>query len=81
MSEAVGALDKGKHKEGVGEFIKKTRGELDKTTFPTSEDVQKTTIIVIISVIFFALYLFVVDYVWTYLIQGMDWAVNRIMGI
>lgn len=70
-----------KHKEGVGEFIKKTRGELDKTTFPSGEDVQKTVAIVIVSVIFFAAYLFVVDQVWTYLIDGLNWLVTRIFGI
>ena len=52
MAEAVETLDKGKQKEGVGEFIRHTREELDRTTFPSSEDVRNTTIIVIISVIF-----------------------------
>ena len=50
MSEA--ARQTGNRKEGVGEFIKKTRAELDKTTFPSSDDVKNTTIIVVISVIF-----------------------------
>ncbi len=75
MSEAV------KHKEGIGEFVKKTRSELDKTTFPTSEDVKNTTIIVIISVFFFAAYLFLVDHAWTYILEGLTWLVNKIAGI
>ena len=77
MSDAVDT----KHKEGIGEFIQKTRAELDKTTFPSRDDVQKTTIIVIISVIFFAAYLFAVDYIWTYLIEGLGWLVSRLVGI
>ena len=90
MSEAVGTLDKGKHKvseetgkhkEGIGEFIQKTRAELDKTTFPSREDVQKTVAIVIISVIFFAAYLFVVDRAWAYLIEGLSWAISKLVGI
>lgn len=79
MSEAVDTLDK-KNKEGVGEFIRHTREELDKTTFPSSDDVRKTTIIVIISVIFFAAYLFLVDHAWTYILDGLTWLVSRIVG-
>ena len=79
MSELSGPAE-GKHKEGIGEFIKKTRGELDKTSFPSSSDVQSTTIIVIISVFFFALYLFLVDRGWVYILQALTWVVNKIAG-
>ena len=79
MSEAAVPME-GKHKEGVGEFIQKTRAELDKTSFPSSEDVKNTTIIVIVSVIFFALYLFLVDQAWVYLLEGLTWLVNKIAG-
>lgn len=78
MSEAV---VEGKHKEGIGEFITKTRAELDKTSFPSSDDVKNTTIIVIVSVLFFALYLFLVDHGWTYVLEGLTWAVNKLAGI
>ena len=80
MSEAVGTLDK-KQKEGVGEFIQHTREELEKTTFPSSDDVRKTTVIVIIAVIFFSVFLFVVDYIWVYLLEGLTWLVNRMVGV
>ncbi len=79
MSEAV--AHERKHKEGVGEFIKKTRSELDKTTFPSAEDVKNTTIIVIINVIFFATYLFLIDLVWVQVVQGLTWLVNKIVGV
>ena len=69
-----------KHKEGIGEFIKKTRGELDKTTFPSSNDVKNTTIIVIIAVFFFAAYLYAVDWLWVWVLQGLTWLVNSIAG-
>lgn len=75
MSEAVV-----KEKEGIGEFIQKTRAEMDKTSFPSSNDVKNTTIIVIVSVIFFALYLFLVDQAWVYILQGLTWVVNKIAG-
>jgi preprotein translocase subunit SecE len=84
VSEAVDTLDGGKNKdgkEGVGEFVRKTREELDKTSFPSSEDVRNTTIIVVISVIFFAVFLFLVDTGWTYAIDGLTWLVNRIAGV
>lgn len=80
MSEAVDSLEKGKKKESVGEFVGKTREELDKTTFPSSDDVWKTTAIVIIAVVFFAVYLFLVDQIWVYLLQGLTWVVNAIFG-
>ena len=80
MSEAVDTLDNGKKKESVGEFITETREELRKTTFPSSNDVKNTTIIVIVNVIFFALFLFLVDKGWTYILDGLTWLVNRIAG-
>lgn len=80
MSEAVDILDNGKKKEGVGSFVKATRAELEKTTFPSSDDVKNTTIIVVISVIFFAIYLFLVDHAWTYILDGLNWLVNKLVG-
>jgi preprotein translocase SecE subunit len=80
VAEAV-ALEEKKHKEGVGEFIRETRAELDKTTFPGSEEVKHTTIIVVISVIFFAIYLFLIDRAWVYALDGLTWVVNRIAGV
>ncbi len=83
MSEAVDTLDnKNKGgKEGVGEFIRHTREELDKTSFPSSDVVKNTTIIVIINVIFFAIYLFLVDRAWVYILEAVTWLVNKIVGI
>lgn len=82
MSEAIDTLDNGKKgKEGVGEFIRNTREELDKTSFPSSDEVRNTTIITIVFVIFFAIYLFLIDQAWSYLLQGFTWLVNRIAGI
>jgi len=81
VAQAVGAMEEGKKKkEGVGEFIKQTRAELDRTTFPSSEDVKNTTIIVVISVLFFAVYLFLIDQGWAYLLEGLTWVINKIAG-
>lgn len=80
MSEAVDTLDKGK-KEGVGEFIRETREELRKSSFPSSTDVKNTVIIVIVNVIFFAIYLFLIDKGWVYIIDGLTWLINKLVGI
>ena len=79
MSETAASLE-GKHKEGIGEFVRKTRAELDKTSFPSASDVQSTTIIVVVSVMFFAAYLFLVDRGWVYIIQAFTWLINLIAG-
>jgi preprotein translocase SecE subunit len=83
LSEAVDTLDNNNKatKESAGEFIRHTREELDKTSFPSSDVVKNTTIIVIVNVIFFALYLFLVDRAWVYIIEALTWLVNKIVGI
>lgn len=84
MSEAVDTLGGGKNKEGkesVGEFVRKTREELDKTTFPSSDDVRNTTIVVLISVIFFSVYLFLIDQAWVYILEGLTWLINKLVGL
>ena len=80
MSETVAPVA-GKKREGIGEFVKKTRGELDKTSFPSSDDVKSTTIIVIISVLFFAAYLFLIDRAWVYILGALTWVINKIAGL
>ncbi|CAN5586753.1 hypothetical protein BH24ACI3_BH24ACI3_02660 [soil metagenome] len=74
-------LEKGKKKESVGEFIQHTREEMTRVSFPSGDDVRKTTIIVIINVLFFAVFLFIVDQLWVYLLEGITWLVNKIAGI
>ena len=81
VSEAMAdTLENSSKKEGVGEFIRETREELKRTTFPSSEDVRNTTIIVIVSVVFFAIYLFLIDHAWTYVLQAITWLVNKLAG-
>ncbi|MDH3492244.1 MAG: preprotein translocase subunit SecE [Acidobacteriota bacterium] len=65
---------------GVGQFLRDTRGEWDKTTFPSSDDVKNTTIIVIISVIFVTIYLYLVDLGWVFLLDGLTSGVNWLLG-
>jgi preprotein translocase SecE subunit len=82
VSETIDTIEKKDgERVGVGEFIKQTREELDKVSFPSSEDVRGTTIIVIANVIFFAIFLFLVDHGWTYAIDGFTWLVNKLAGL
>ncbi len=78
MSEAIDNKD---GKEGVSDFIRHTREELNKTTFPSSDDVRNTVIIVIINVIFFAIYLFLIDHAWVYILEAFTWVINKIAGL
>lgn len=76
MSEAKEAAKKG----GVGEFLRATRSEWDKTTFPSSDDVRNTTIIVIVSVIFVTIYLYLIDLGWVFLLDSLTSGVNWLFG-
>ena len=82
MSEAIDTVENNKDgKGGVGQFVRETREELNKVSYPSSDDVKATTLIVIINVIFFAVFLFLVDQSWTYILEGFTWLVNKIAGI
>ena len=55
----------------TGHFIRDTRAEMRRVTWPTANEVKNTTIITLIAVIFFALYLFSVDRVLAYAIEHL----------
>ncbi len=76
----VDTVENTKGKESVGEFIQHTREEIDKTSFPSSDDVKNTTIIVVVNVIFFAVFLFLVDRAWVYILDALAWVINKIVG-
>ena len=80
MSEAVETVPE-KRSGGPAQFITEVRDELGKTSFPSSEDVRNTTIIVIVNVIFFAIFLFLVDQAWVYILLGLEWLINKAAGI
>ena len=55
----------------LGQFIRDTRAEMRRVSWPTANEVKNTTIITLIAVIFFALYLFGVDRVLAYVIDHL----------
>ena len=62
------------------QFVHDVRAEMKRVSWPTLVHVQNTTIITLIAVIFFAVYLWLVDHGMTYLIMGLEWLVAKIAG-
>ena len=60
------------------QFLHDVRAEMKRVSWPSLKDVQNTTIITVIAVIFFALYLFAVDQGLSRLILGLDWLIEKI---
>lgn len=63
----------------LAQFIRDTRNELRRVSWPTINEVKNTTIITIVAVIFFAVYLFLIDQGLSRLILGIDWLLERII--
>jgi preprotein translocase subunit SecE len=55
----------------TSQFLRDTRAEMRRVSWPTAKEVKNTTIITLIAVIFFAIYLFAVDRVWSFLIEHL----------
>ncbi|HEV2708009.1 MAG TPA: preprotein translocase subunit SecE [Pyrinomonadaceae bacterium] len=66
--------------ERTGKFLHDTRAELKRVSWPTAREVRNTTIITIIAVVFFALYLWGIDHLLSRVIDGIQWLVNRLLG-
>ena len=52
-------------------FLRDTRAEMRRVSWPGAKEVQNTTIITLVAVIFFALYLFGIDRVWAFVIEHL----------
>jgi preprotein translocase subunit SecE len=57
-------------------FLLEVRGELKRTSWPSRQEVQGTTTVVIVTVFIFGLFLWVVD---TFLFKMVDW-IFRVAG-
>jgi preprotein translocase subunit SecE len=55
----------------TAQFVRDTRAEMRRVSWPTANEVKNTTIITLIAVIFFAIYLFAVDRIWSFLIEHL----------
>ena len=63
------------------QFLHDVRAEMKRVSWPTFKHVQNTTIITLIAVIFFAVYLFAIDNALGYLINGIDWAIEKLARV
>lgn len=55
----------------ISKFLSDTRGEMRRVSWPTLPMVRNTTLITLVAVVFFAVYLFAVDRIWTFLIDNL----------
>jgi len=62
----------------LAEFLHDVRAEMKRVSWPSLTHVQNTTIITVIAVIFFAVYLFLVDQALSRLITGLDWVLEKL---
>ena len=60
------------------QFLHDVRAEMKRVSWPSLTHVQNTTIITLIAVIFFAVYLFAVDQALSRLILGLDWVIEKV---
>jgi preprotein translocase subunit SecE len=56
----------------MSQFLRDVRAEMKRVSWPTFKEVKNTTIITLVAVVFFAVYLFLVDRVWAYLLIGLN---------
>ena len=61
-------------------FLRDVRAEMKRVSWPTLNDVKNTTIITLIAVIFFAIYLFLVDRVWAFALTQLNHFLNWLTG-
>ena len=66
--------------ERIATFWHDVRAELRRVSWPSAKQVQSTTIITIVAVAFFAIYLFAVDRALAFLITQLERLVNSILG-
>jgi len=64
----------------MSQFLRDVRAEMRRVSWPSAKEVKNTTIITLIAVIFFAVYLFLVDRVWSFLILQLNHLLNWLTG-
>lgn len=64
----------------MGQFFRDVRSEMKRVSWPSAKDVKNTTLITLVAVIFFAVYLFAVDHAWAFLLTQLDNVLRKITG-
>jgi preprotein translocase subunit SecE len=60
------------------QYLRDVRAEMKRVSWPTPTEVKNTTIITVVAVIFFAVYLFAGDQGLSRLILGIDWLIEKV---
>jgi preprotein translocase subunit SecE len=60
----------------LSQFLRDVRAEMKRVSWPTLNEVRNTTIITLVAVVFFAIYLFLVDRIWVFLLTQL----NNLLG-
>jgi len=64
----------------IGQFLRDVRAEMRRVSWPSAVEVKNTTIITLVAVVFFAVYLFLVDRVWAFLLTELNHLLNWLTG-
>lgn len=64
----------------MSHFLRDVRAEMKRVSWPTMSEVKSTTIITLVAVIFFGIYLFLVDRVWAFLLDGLHKLLTWLTG-
>ena len=62
----------------LAQFSRDVRAEMKRVSWPTAKEVRNTTLITLVAVVFFAVYLFAVDQGLSRLILGIDWLIDKL---
>ncbi len=65
----------------LAEFLRDVRAEMKRVSWPTANEVKNTTIITLVAVVFFAVYLFLVDRIWSFLLLQLNHLLNWLTGV
>ncbi len=64
----------------LAQYIRDVRAEMKRVSWPSAKEVKNTTIITLIAVVFFAIYLFSVDRIWSFLLTQLNLLLNWLTG-
>lgn len=62
------------------QFFRDVRAEMKRVSWPSATEVKNTTIITLVAVIFFAVYLFLVDRIWSFLLVQLNQLLSWLTG-
>ena len=59
------------HYPPFAEFLIATEAEMNKVSWTSKEDLYRSTVVVLVAVLVMALYLFVVDWIWLFMLRTL----------